>query len=322
MRRSKLSSLLISAILISYIISSCSTSSPNTPMTTAPTTTTPTATTPTTVTPPTTTPTTMNPPTTTPTTKIQTPSSQSGSKIYPANETFQAGDLEITCKSALMTNYRKLGKPGFEEPKYDQVINGYYCYVTFEITNLSDEEADMADQIGLILENPVENTKSIIKANLEDITGRKDEDIYNYAYMAESLYAQSLLLKPREKKMIQAVFESGVMYYPTLVGFFKGSEDPIAMVEVMPMEGVHVFSGADTTSLMKINLFPKSEVHLLETESYPKIGVDVYYAFEVIRPDGKKEYYLMNRVTEDLYQGKLEDGHVMPLEKIEKRNFD
>lgn len=244
---------------------------------------------------------------------------QASFKTYNENEPFVVKDLKFNCLSALTTNYQKYGSPEYnKDPYYDRVVEGRLYYVTFEITNPSEREVILDKEIAISL-----GEGSMVWGQLADISSRDNKDIYNYEFMGANEYKDSVKLEPEKTRMIQMVFYMDMGLSPIQIGIYGDNREQLAAINVNPAEGIILPMHEDITQTMSEGMFPKSEVRPQAPRSIAENDVlELFYPYEVIRPDGKKEFYLIKRGTEELYEGQFSDDQWTLVKKLEKKNFD
>jgi len=227
-----------------------------------------------------------------------TPPDQNVEK-YPIQEPVKAGDLNITVNSTYSTNVIELNIPGHFSQVSDFVIDGAFIFVNMTVTNESDKDIDLEHMTGITIGN---NT---FLAQLADITDRPEKDNIRF-HLSLDEYKSNFLLKPGEKREIQAMYSPHEREFPLYLSVFdEKGQNTLAKIEISPNEERYVETTDSSLKIMK-ERFPGDQIELSGRRITDSEG-KMYYTFEVKKAGSAEvEIYVVKRDTGEIFIGEYD----------------
>ncbi|MFB0958949.1 MAG: DUF5050 domain-containing protein [Clostridiaceae bacterium] len=243
-------------------------------------------------------------------------------EIYGLNETIPFDQLTAKCLSAFTSNV--MARPDENrDPLNDRITGDLWLCAAFELTNQSSEAVILKEQLRLML--PDGGWIGGRFAVLETADNQPPSPVSDL--LPEEDYQDSMILEPGKKSLIQAIFliPEWDSEQEARIGLYGGAEHPMAAVAMTPVQGHNLIPHEQINDMVQSKLFPKSEVYADVPITVPNDDtgkLEVYYVYIVTRPEGKKEYYLIRRGNNELFEGKLDGNSIVPVKQLEFKNYD
>lgn len=221
-------------------------------------------------------------------------------ELSKMNELVEMKDYRITVESMYKTNILKsMNKQ--DSVIFDDVTDGMYVFVNYEIENTSNQKLELSHLVGLITTVESQEGAFFYSSNKKLIDSQYTRDGFE-----DSVF----YLNPQEKMKIQCYFQIERNEPIIFIGLKDQQQgDTIKAVELMG-DSYFVASFQEANEIMN-KIFEGSEVvqgpgleYTFEGETIEKM----YYSF-TISEKGQTEpkYYLLERDSKDVYLGKMDN---------------
>lgn len=243
--------------------------------------------------------------------------------FYQMGESVLESGIRTEVITAYASNLLRNPDPEFNSPIFDEIASGTYLFINLTVTNESSETIDLADKLGIYEDRGDEGTvvyglsftEINETINLEDPTYRESREAYK----------DTLLIGANETKKLQINADLGTYASPFLLGIFEsGSYEPLALIEIRPVEGLFVTSWEGALEIMRDH-FPNREITQHGGIGFIPSGEQtekMFYTFELEDAEiNETKFFLVERdsgmIYEGVYDPEYPDYMAIPVKPIE-----
>ncbi len=221
-------------------------------------------------------------------------------ELSKMNELVEMKDYRITVESMYKTNILKSMNEQ-DSVIFDDVTDGMYVFVNYEIENTSNQKLELSHLVGLITTVESQEGAFFYSSNKKLIDSQYTRDGFE-----DSVF----YLNPQEKMKIQCYFQIERNEPIIFIGLKDQQQgDTIKAVELMG-DSYFVASFQEANEIMN-KIFEGSEVvqgpgleYTFEGETIEKM----YYSFTITeKGQTEPKYYLLERDSKDVYLGKMDN---------------